>query len=235
MAARQPLSCHNEMDILSRVSAEIGRHLDLDMVLETALTEIFNALAIGYGCVYLYDRARGTLAIKTQKHLSEGFLDQKSVIMMGEGCAGTAATTKEMFAPTRAERDFVCRESQELLGLDCLAAIPIVAEDEVLGVLELFAPVARRPTGAERELIEGIKNQLAVALKNASTYSSLQHALDNTKKLLQATETITATLEFDTILEYLARLACELTRVSRAAIAFYDPEAKKAEVGWPSS
>src|SRR3990172_83912 len=134
-----------------------------------------------------------------------------------------------MFAPTKAERHFVCKESQELLGLDCLAAIPVVAQDEVLGVLELFAPVARRLTNDERELVEAINNQLAVAIKNASTYSSLRHALDNTKKLLQATETITATLEFDTILEYLARLACELTRVSRAAIALYDPEDKEIE------
>ncbi|MDP1809466.1 MAG: SpoIIE family protein phosphatase [Actinomycetota bacterium] len=217
------------MDILSRVAAEIGQHLELDEVLDTALTEIFSALRVSHGCIYLFDRATGTLKIKAERGLGARFLEAKGAIKPGEGCAGTSAVTKEVFVPTKAERHFVCKEPQALLGLDCLAAIPIITSAEVLGVLELFAPMARRLTSDERELVEAINNQLGVAIKNASTYKSLQHALDDTKKLLQATETITATLEFDTILEYLARLACELTQVSRAAIAVYDADARETE------
>jgi len=229
MAANPELSCQAEIDILSRVSAKIGQYLELDKVLDTALTEVLAALRVKHGCIYLLDQETGILKIGAQRQLTARFLKAKGAIKPGEGCAGTSAVTREMFAPTRAERRFVCKESQELLGIDCLAATPIVVKDQVLGVLELFAPVSRRLSLDERELIEAINHQLGVAIKNASTYNSLQHALDHTRKLLQATETITATLEFDTILEYLARLACELTQVSRAAIAFYDAEAKEAE------
>lgn len=229
MEARRDLSCQSEMDILGRVAAEISQHLELDKVLDAALTEVFSALGVNHGCIYLLDRATGMLKVKAERGLGPRFLGIKGAIKPGEGCAGTSAVTKEMYAPPQSERRFVCKNSQALLGLDCLAAIPIVAHAEVLGVLELFAPVSRRLSGDERALVEAINNQLGVAIKNASTHKSLQHALDNTKKLLQAAEAITATLEFDTILEYLARLACELTQVSRATIAFYNTDTQKAE------
>lgn len=229
MASKPQLNCRGEMDILSRVTTKIGQHLELDMVLETALSEIFAALNVRHGCIYLWDDDAETLTIAVQRQLNDNFMSAKRTINPGEGCAGTAAVTQEMFAPTKAERRFVCRESQDMLGLDCLAAVPIVSRGEVLGVLELFAPVARRLSTDERELIEAINNQLAVAIKNAQIHSGLQHALENTKKLLQATETITATLEFDTILEYLARLACELTHVSRPAISIYHQKTKEIE------
>lgn len=229
MAAKPEPSYRTEMDILSRVAAKMGQYLRPDMVLDTALTEILSALQTKHGCIYLFDSATNTLTIRAHRQVNKRFVEAKRAIKPGEGCAGTAVITKEMFVPTKAERRFVCRESQELLELDCLAAIPIINETEVLGVVEAFAPVARRLAVDECELVKTICNQLGIAIKNASTYAGVQHALDNTKKLLQAAETITASLEFDTILEHLASLACELTQVSRAAIAFYDAEAHEAQ------
>lgn len=223
------LTCQSELDILSRVAARIGESLDLNKVLDTALKEVLAAMAIHHGCIYFFDARRASLKIKTEINLSKRFLQKKSVIKTGDGCAGSAAITRKMFAPTKDEQRYVCLESQELLGLDCLAAVPIVAKDTVLGVLELFAPVGRRLTLSERELIEAINHQLAVAIENAAAHADLQRSLDNTKKLLQAAETITATLEFDTILEYLARLATQLTQVSRAAITIYHPESQEFE------
>ncbi|HEB13109.1 MAG TPA: GAF domain-containing protein [Actinobacteria bacterium] len=225
----QPLSCEVEMNMLSRIMAKVGQHIELDRVLDTVITEICNALDLSAGCIYMFDDSTEELQLRIHKGLNPAFLEARHRLATGEGCAGTALMIKETFVPTKAERRFVCGTEQKLLGCSCMAAIPIVSQGKILAVLELFAPSQRHLTPDESELIEAISGQLAIAIGNASTYANLQLSLDNTRKLLRAVETITATLEFDTILEYLALLASELTRVSRVSIALYYPEKRELE------
>ncbi len=226
----RPLTRDVEMNTLSRIMAKVGQHTELDSVFETALRELCSAFGLDAGCLYIFDESARELKLKAQIGVDSAFLEARKTLKFGEGCAGTALVTKEVFAPTKTETRFICKAEKDFMGQSCLAAIPILSENKVLGVLELFGPASRRITSQESELVETISKQLAIAITNASTYRDLRFALENTKKLLRATETTTATLEFRTILEYLAKLASELTRVSRTAIALYDQKTKDIEL-----
>lgn len=169
---------------LAELAAYINATLEPDKILDAALGGALSAAGTGHGCIYLIDPATGMLAIEAYEGLNRRFLDKKKVVRPGEGCAGGAAVSKKIFAPTEAERGFVCRESEELLGLDCLAAIPIVARGRALGVLELFSPVARRLSARERALVETIAGQLAAALENAQLYAAQRDVAETLQEAL---------------------------------------------------
>lgn len=156
--------------ILSRIAAKISQTLELEQVLLTALNETLKALGVKHGCIYVLEKDK--LVIRQQRNLTKEFLEAKSILGPGEGCAGEAAVNKEMFAPSKEKRLFVCAESEKLMNLDCLTATPIVYRGESLGVLELFAPVARRLSARERQIVKAICDQLASALQNSRLFLS---------------------------------------------------------------
>ncbi len=199
---------------LGRISARISESLELDQVLDNALDEVLSSLSVAHGCIYLANDA--SLVVRAQRRLSEAYLESKGSIEFGDGCAGQAALTKEMFAPGPKEQHFACRSSQALLGLDCLAAIPIISKDKVLGILEMFAPVHRRLSGRERAVVQAISDQLATAIENSHLYSLQRNIAETLQEtLLTVPDKITG-IDFGHI--YRASTAGE----ARAGGDFYD-------------
>lgn len=154
---------------LSKIASKISHTLELNQVLETALSETLKALGTPHGCIYVMEKDK--LVIRAHKKLTKEFLAEKSVILPNEGCAGEAASSREMFAPGRKQRAFVCMESKQLMHLDCLVASPIVYSGETLGILELFAPVIRRLSSRERQMVGTICDQLASAIQNSRMFA----------------------------------------------------------------
>lgn len=167
---------------LGRVSARLAQSLELDQILDDALDEILGALNIEHGMVYI--RHGEQLVVHAQRNLNEAFLRSNGTIEVGEGCAGQAVLTKEMFAPTSSEQEFVCRVSQQLLGLDCLTAVPIISGTRVLGVMDLFAPVHRRLTARERALICAVSGQMAAAIENSNLFATQRNIAETLQETL---------------------------------------------------
>lgn len=218
----EQLSEKKELIALNRMAAVLGESLDLNNVLETALQETMHILGVNNGAIYLLDKPSNKLIIKVQKNITDSFLSQKSVVGTDDGCAGTAYNTKELFSGFGTpEKAYICADAKELMGIDCLAAAPIIFKNEVLGILELFAPVDRKLTKQEVELLNSICSQIGVAVSNAHSHEALKYALRDSKLLLQASETIVSSLKLENILEKLINLVSELTQISRAAIWLY--------------
>lgn len=208
-----------ELAILNRISTTLSKSLELDTVLDVALDESLHALRVNNGGIYLYNPMTGKLTLRVQHNLTDSFIKAKSVVGPGEGCTGTAYDTKQIFSGYGTpEKVYICADAQELMGIDCLAAAPILFKNEVLGVLEMFAPVDRKLTRREINLLNAICNQIGVAVANANSHEALKHALKDSRLLLEASEAIVSSLKLDEILERLINLASELTHISRAAI-----------------
>ncbi|MCK4267237.1 MAG: SpoIIE family protein phosphatase, partial [Actinomycetia bacterium] len=168
---------------LHRISTDMTKSLDIAETLETGLDEAMDAIAVKYGCIYVRDEL-GTLTIRSQRNLTPEFLAAKTVVAQGEGCAGEAAETQETYAPTEETGHFICADSQKLLRLDCLAAVPIVYKGNTMGVLEMFAPVFRRISERERNIAEAIAGQLAISLENARLFADQRNIADTLQGIL---------------------------------------------------
>lgn len=157
----------SKLSIISKISGAIAESLDIDKVLTTALYEVGAMLGADTGCIYLV-QPDDRLHLYKHHNLSEGFLSEKTLVAMGEGCTGTAAATGEMYtASGRPESMFICKDAGRLLGLDCLVAAPLSAKGQVLGILEYFAPTTRRLLPEEAEILTAISHQIGIAIENA--------------------------------------------------------------------
>lgn len=224
----QPSEAQNktrQLEILNHVARALSESLEIEDVLNTALTEAMRALGVEHGGIYILDEATGRLHLQVEHQLTQAFVKENTDIELGSGCAGTAVVTKEMFSALgQPNKAVVCANAERLMGVDCLVAAPIVYKGRALGVLELFAGRARRLTVAEADLLTSILSHIAVAVENASAHKKIRQALATSHMLLQATETIASVLEVGEVLARLTELATKAVEVGRVRILFYDDQ-----------
>lgn len=185
---------------INSVASEVGRSLDLNSVLDAALSAAMRVFNVDSGGIYLFNPDSGKLELTIFTNLSKPYLDEKSIVGVADGCTGVAARSQEIFAAfDHPESSFICEDSRRLLGVDCMVAAPLVSSGQVVGVLELFAPTSRRLTRKEAHLIAILGAQMAVAIENAQLYSDSQSTVEQLEKtradLVKANSQLQAHLE----------------------------------------
>ncbi len=161
--------------------AEIGAHLqqaeDSRSLAQKAISHIAPVLNAGHGAIYvLADNTRLTLqasyGYRQRKHLNNSFA-------LGEGLVGQCAMEKQPITLT-APKDYIQINS----GLGeappaCVAVLPILHHDNLLGVLELasFQPFTER----EMALLDVLTPMLAISME-------IMERNQRTRDLLQATQ-----------------------------------------------
>lgn len=214
-----------QLEILNHVARALSESLQLEDVLNTALSEAMHALGVEHGGIYILDEETRKLNLKVEHQLTKEFVKENSDVELGHGCAGTAVVTKKMFSALgQSDKAVVCADAERLMGIDCLVAAPIIYKGRVLGVLELFAQTARRLTAAEADLLSSVLSHIAIAVENANAHETIRQALASSRMLLQATEAIASVLEVGEILARLTELASRSLGVNRVKILFYDEQ-----------
>jgi len=171
------------LQAVNSVALAVGRSLDLTTVLESALVAALKIFSVDSGGIYLYDPDSKKLSLEVFKNLTKDYLDEKSDLGVADGCTGVAVRSQEIFAAfDHPESQFICEDSERLLGVDCLVAAPLLVGDKVLGVLELFAPTSRRLTREEAQLLTSISSQIGIAVDNAHRYQQSLTALEELEK-----------------------------------------------------
>lgn len=185
MATKHRLSEKQKLAILNEIANKVNSSIELEVVLQTALLKVLEVFQVQAGGIYLLNKRTNQLELSVWRNLSNAFLSKKSSVKIGSGCAGWAALHQEVFAAREHldEARFVCEDSEQLMGIDCLVAAPIKAKNQVLGVIELFAPVSRRLTADEEEMIQLISDHIGIAIENAQLYSDLRNYIVKLKKL----------------------------------------------------
>ena len=102
-------------------------------------------------------------------------------------------------------------------------SVPLVAGDEIIGLLILIETAAERDfTGDERKLAAAIGEQAAAALANARQHRRAEEHNRWLQALLEAARAVTSTLDIEELLPTVARLAAEAVGAPLAFIYEYD-------------
>ena len=230
----------SDLAAINSVATAVGRSLELDDVLRIALDTVVELFGVNSGGIYLVDKPGGRLKLHTYKNLTKPFLKEKAAVSWGEGCAGQAATSGELYAAFASPgKAFVCKDSERLMGLDCLVAVPLKSKGNVLGVLELFAPTSRRLTEREARVINSIAGQIGVAVDNAILYQQSQATIRRLTALQKELTKVNRKLEAHLREEsYIARtlqqslLPAEIPEVEGLDLGtFYASATRSASVG----
>lgn len=219
MALEEHKAKQYELAIHEIIAATVAQTLDLDKILDTALEKIMDFLGVKNGGVYLLNPQTNQLVLRRYKKLTESFIKEKNRVNMGEGCTGIAAKSGEIYcAFGMPEKQYICEDAERLMELDCFVAAPIMVKGKAIGVIELFAPSARRITKTEAMLITTISNQIGIAIENAKLYQQEKQNVSNLSSLKKELETANEELK-----EHLDREAYIARTLQRGLIPIEPP------------
>ena len=203
-----------QLTALGEVGRAVSSTLDLETVLSTIVSRAIQLSGTDGGSVYEYDEATEEFSLRASRDLPDAYVERvrDTRPRKGEGAVGRVAQTREPvqivdIADATAYESRV-RNILLQMGLRALLAVPLIAEDQLVGALI----VMRKRTGAfaaeEVTLLQTFATQSALAIQNARLFREIE---DKSRQLEVASQHKS---------EFLANMSHELRTPLNAIIGF---------------
>lgn len=193
---------YNDATLAQEIGQAISRTLDIDILLDTVMHILKNRLDFERGMVLLANEARTKLVYKAGYGLSPGqeeYLRSNELHLDNPRSKGPLVVSfKErksiLVDNTTSITSDLSLRSQELLqlsGSNSFICVPIVFEDEAMGVLVVDRV---RPTITLKQndlnLLQVVAPQIAISINNARTFEKMQSSEEKYRLLVESANSI---------------------------------------------
>jgi len=215
---------------LNRIGKLIAATLDLDELLQTAVSAIDEELCYSNTAVLLIDRDNpDTLVLTARSGVYADNVKGPYSQPKFKGIIGAAAHSRRPVLVPDVRRDPRYIPIPGAHDIRAELAVPIVAGNRLLGVLniETTDPLDRE----EASDLEIVADQLGVAITNAHLFEQTQRNLAETQLLYETSRRITASFDVDDVIEaYLQHVAVRGRYVSTVALYEFDEAGERTAV-----
>jgi PAS domain S-box-containing protein len=174
---------HTEVETIGAASLSITASLNLEHVLTTVAERASDLIRASASVVYLIDRSAGVLQVASGFNIPKAYYGLG--LPLGEDVAGHAAVTGRTFVvdnyATWEERTHLFDHvaPQDILTTaNCAAAIPLIYNRQVLGILELLYNDGREITNKDVALLQLITPHAATAISHAQLFERSQQVMN---------------------------------------------------------
>ncbi|MEU9146069.1 HAMP domain-containing protein [Streptomyces sp. NPDC048349] len=213
---------------LARISGLMQGHRDLAVVAELVMDELTPLVAAQYGAFYLAeDRPGGTVLTLVGSYGRPADTEVGTTFALGESLVGQAARSHRIIATDQVPGDYVISSGLGHTSPGSLIILPIVVDDQALGVIELASFSAFTPVHRDflAQLMETIGANVNTIVANARTDELLGESQRLTGELQARSE------ELQVQQEELQRSNAELEeKAALLASQNSDIEAKNLEI-----
>ncbi|TVR24592.1 MAG: GAF domain-containing protein, partial [Anaerolineaceae bacterium] len=216
-----------EMETVAQVGAEASANLDLNELLFNVSNLVKERFGLYHAHIYLLDEASQKLVLAGGAgEIGKMMVDEKRSIAIGapKSIVASAARTKRpvVVNDTHAEKDFLPHPL--LPETRSEMAVPLIAGDDVVGVLDVQSERPARFTEEDRRIQTTLANQVAVAVENARAYTQTQDALKSVSDLQSAIDAsaIVAITDQTGKITYVNDRFCEISQYSREELIGQD-------------
>ncbi|HWP24109.1 MAG TPA: ATP-binding protein [Candidatus Binatia bacterium] len=165
---------NRELLVLRRISEVILGSLDLNFVLGQILEQAIQSGSFDLGNIRLLDSTGETLEVA----VARGYRDPQNILSHRKISRTAEATRSSHFGQALFERPFFEEDVSASAGLRTFkkegvrsfVGVPVRAENEVLGILQLASRTPRRFRPEELRLWETLGNQMGIAVQRARLY-----------------------------------------------------------------
>jgi signal transduction histidine kinase len=197
----------DRVEALYRITSELSASLDLDRVLNRALSLVLQTIGADRSSVFMVDQPSQKIIQKASLWMTSGDSSPKRYetlplggvptrFQRGEGLAGWVMQHKEpaivgdiMLDSRLIEPEAFGRRQRSVL------AVPLVVSDEALGALLLFHPQGDYFTTEHLRLVEAVAAQVASAINNAELYNYVFESAERLGNMIKTQQVETTKTE----------------------------------------
>jgi serine phosphatase RsbU (regulator of sigma subunit) len=224
---------------LLHVIAGTTAELSLAHTLSTTVDQVTSLLGVQRVAVYMREGGRlfaavGHAVAGPHATVAEGLLGLLQGPYRGRGIVVVEDLARE---PRLVDVHTAAAES----GIESAVALPLVVDDESIGLLALYPPARWVVSEHERALLTALAGQLGVAVRNASVHERVlqrnddletslrdeQRSARRIRALYEVSRSFAQSLSLQAVLDSLATSSVELLRVDAAAIRMSDPRGEQ--------
>lgn len=211
------------LEFFLEVTAVTSETLDLDLLMERVAEIVRKVIPYQLFAILLYsERLKGLRIRYAIGHRPE--VVKNLVIPIGEGITGAAAASRDpvLVADVRADPRY-------LNALDAVRselAVPMMARNRLVGVLDVQSTKAGAFTGYERSLLKLVSSRVAFAIDNARLYHRVDRQNRTLQTLARVSQEISSILDLDDLLRKIAETMRELINYDAFSIYLLDEEQK---------
>ncbi len=207
---------------LNEISKEITGQLDhvrvFDLILEEALKLTRSTLC----SLMLYDPHQGDLSMAAERGVA---LEKKGKRQnLGQGIVGYVAAHKQLLNVDPSQPPWKMIYVEFTPGTRSELAVPMLAGNELRGVLNVESPIPENFGERDERLLQGLADLAVVALQNAQTYAREKHLAEELQVLNDISKEITSQLDHVRVFDLILEEALKLTQSTLGSLHLYDPD-----------
>ncbi|MEE9145510.1 MAG: GAF domain-containing protein, partial [Candidatus Binatia bacterium] len=214
----------HRLEVLHEIGLATNSTLDLQSVLELLLEKIDHLLPHPAATtVRLLNKETEELELAACRHLGE----EEWRVAVAQGRGGLSKTVFKNKAPliiANVQTDSRTRDPKFFRehGLVSYLGVPLIAKDEVLGVLSFFTKEEYPFSDGEVKFLSMLANQLATSIHNSRLYEQTKRRTDELSALYAVTASASATLNLDTLLQKVIKNITEIFHFDATRIFLLD-------------
>ncbi len=221
-----------ELSALNQVSEAVTASLDLVEVLSRALDAILELTHTGAGRVWLVDAEAGVLRNAVHRGLFPDAFAQPAQAKVGEGTAGqVAATGRAASIPDLANAPDRLLEPLRARGFIELSSVPLVAQDRVVGVIDIAARHRGELSAGTLELLVSMGRAVGLAIENARLFDAVRARQVEAENLYKAGMDVSSTLDVGQVLHAVTERGRALLHADASALCLWDEHKRWLVVG----
>jgi serine phosphatase RsbU (regulator of sigma subunit)/putative methionine-R-sulfoxide reductase with GAF domain len=210
------------LELVGQIAHQVSAINDLDELLNQVVELTHNTFSFGSVNIFIADgpEAKAIIKASTIAQLEADSLQLEP----GVGLVGTAVATQEttLSNNTRDDVRFLVDE----LSLDTRAeiAIPLIVDQELLGVLDVQSPVVGAFTSQERSILEALAAQIALAINKAQQLEFQRQQSWITMAQLQVAKAVGQAGDLELLSQTLVRLTALLVGANKCVLLLWDKD-----------
>lgn len=210
--------------MLHRITESISSTLDLEAVLKHIVDVVVEVTKSDACLLYLLSDGREELILRASKNPHPKLIG-RITIGLGEGITGWVARERtRVVIPSNASDDprFKFFHNLPEDRYQAFVSVPIMAKNEVVGVINVQHKRLRRYQSDELALLTTIANQVGGAIENARLYAEMMRKARQLDTLSQVSETVTSNRLLDDILQLIVTMTAQMMNSKICSIMLLD-------------
>ncbi len=214
-----------EVEALRKLGQAIGSSFNIQHLLDV-VTEIAVQVTGTDTCyIYLLDETSEELVLRAVKGDPTKNIVGKWRLKLGEGITGWVAQTRQRVAIDKeAFRDRRYKAFEREDQFQSILSVPLMAEDQLVGVINIRTKPTHEYTDAQRRLMEHIAEQVANAIHSSRMYQSMETRVSQLSALSEVSQSMTSGMYLDEILNLLVATTAESMKFKIVTVMLLDEE-----------